>query len=115
MATSAISRGADAGTRWARGLPAPEERRRLVAALDRMIESDVWNYRLIFISIVRARSSTRLDFMTRWFGGGSASAADAWWREAGGTTWPQNDEDRQRFVRGFVIGAALEMRSTLTA
>ena len=115
MATSAMSRGADAGTCWARTLPVLEEKRRLVGALDCMIEADLWDYRLIFVGIVRARCSNKLEFMTRWFAGGNAAAADHWWRENSGASWPQGGEDRQKFVRGFVIGAALEMRSSLTA
>jgi hypothetical protein len=105
--------GAEAGTRWARSLTTPHETETLLGALDRMFEADVWEYRLIYKAFVRMRCAGVSDETARLRIGRSDEVALDWWRETGGRSWPESDSDRASFVKGFVIGAALEMRNSL--
>jgi hypothetical protein len=113
VSTSSIARGAEAGTRWARSLTTPHETENLLDALDRMFEADVWEYRLIYANLVRMRCAGAGEDTVRIRVGKSDTAAIDWWRDTGGIDWPESDLDRASFVKGFVIGAALEMRNSM--
>lgn len=113
MSTSTTGRGAEAGTRWARSLATTRETENLLAALDRWFEADVWDYRVIYTNLMRICRVGETDDTVRIRIATSGSPALDWWRETGGVDWPEDDTDRMKFVKGFVFGAALEMRNSL--
>ena len=106
-------RGAEAGTRWARDILPTHDTEQLLGALDRMFESDSWEPRLIYANLVRMRCVRVSEDSARIRAGGADAPALDWWRETGGEHWPETNPDRASFVKGFIIGAALEMRNSL--
>jgi hypothetical protein len=110
MVTSA-ERGIVAGARWAHGLASDHDVSGLLSTLDRLIETETWDYRTVHSNIISTLGA-----------GGQKPSADAsderstaahWWLERADSHWPDDEKERTSFVRGFVIGCALEIRDAL--
>lgn len=112
MGTWYTERGVVVGARWARSIVSPTEVRSLLVVLDRMIEANLWDYRLVHADISRIRSSAAGNEVTTAHADQAALPAAEWWSETGGSHWPENEEDRASFAKGFVFGAALEIRDS---
>jgi hypothetical protein len=110
MVTSA-EHGIAAGARWVHNLAADHDRVRLLSILDCLIEAEASDHRMVYASI---RPILAADGQK-----GSANASQEqsagthWWLNRAGTHWPDDEEERANFVRGFLIGSALEIRDLL--
>ena len=106
-------RGVVIGALWARGIASPGEARNLLPVLDRIIAANLWEYRLVYADIVQNPCVAARDEMTTAHADQKTVAATNWWSAVGGSHWPVNEGDRADFAKGFVFGAALEIRESL--